>query len=214
MTSEQCHSWPISQLVDLGLPSVEDVLWTFGGDYLWHPLIDPIRERLWLRIGFESHNASVTRRGMLAAVMVSLLAFAACATRAGPPDGGGGALVPTASPSLPDIPGPLRPCDSQPAPGGDLLACSEARQMGAPWLRPDTDAQLDWYEYDDDSKPIVVWAFCEKPMDVASGIVGSDGGESPSMYILGDWGLVVDAYKGTFIVEGSNGFQPTPCPTE
>ena len=172
------------------------------------------RERLWLRIGFESHNASVTRRGMLAAVLVSLLAFAACATRAGPPDGGGGALVPTASPSLPDIPGPLRPCDSQPAPGGDLLACSEARQMGAPWLRPDTDAQLDWYEYDDDSKPIVVWAFCEKQIDVASGIVGSDEGESPSMYILADWGLVVDAYKGTFIVEGSNGFQPTPCPTE
>ena len=85
--------------------------------------------------------------------------------------------------------------------------------MGAPWIRPDTDAQLDWYKYEA-SKTILVWAFCEKQIDVASGIVGSDAEESPSMYTLADWGLVVDAYKGTFIVEGSNGFQPTPCPTE
>ncbi len=89
--------------------------------------------------------------------------------------------------------------------------------VGAPWLRPDTDAQLDWYKYHDDSKPIVVWAFSEKRIDMSSqGVLGPAGEEPPAVCFWTDWGLVVDAHNGTFIVEGSSragSSSPVPCPS-
>lgn len=137
-------------------------------------------------------------------VVVPLLLLVGCATGAGARS--------SESPS-PQVPGKLAPCDSQTAPGGDLLSCSEARQTGAPWLPADTPAQLDWYKLHDDSEPMIVWAFSNRTIEHPSGVMGPEGEEPLPVCILGDWGLVLNAVSGLFITEGFTGSTPTTCPT-
>jgi hypothetical protein len=82
--------------------------------------------------------------------------------------------------------------------------------MGAPWLPPETNAQLDWYKIHDDSEPIVVWDFSDKRIEPHSATLSYEG---PALCSWGDWGLVLNAVNGGFIVEGFDGVKPTPYPT-
>jgi hypothetical protein len=69
------------------------------------------------------------------------------------------------------------------------------------------EAQLDWYRYHEDSKPIEAWIFTRMTLGHSSSLIG------PGSCNYGEEGTVVDAHTGEFIVEGFTGATPTPCPT-